>query len=212
MAELRQHGTIPSFLSKLASDPSSGIMGDERDLARRKAQYGKNTKQLPQTASFKESIAQAAREPVWTAITVAAFTSALCGWWADGVSGLVQGLAIIVAAIVIIAVTSAADWMKDSRFVQLQSLIKEESVPAIRGNSGVAQTISVWELVVGDVILLETGSRIPADCLVLESSDLQVIEPSVGEDSGEPQEKSSQSWTLGTTQNQFGDLLTRQYD
>jgi len=37
-------------------------------------------------------------------------------------------------------------------------------------------SVSVWDLVVGDVILLEAGSRIPADCLVIESSDAQVDE------------------------------------
>jgi hypothetical protein len=57
LTELKQHGTFTSFLSKLASDPSSGIMGDERDLARRKVKYGKNTKQLPQRARLVESIA-----------------------------------------------------------------------------------------------------------------------------------------------------------
>tara|TARA_B110000285_G_C15120297_1_gene616700 strand:- start:1161 stop:1835 length:675 start_codon:yes stop_codon:yes gene_type:complete len=34
----------------------------------------------------------------------------------------------------------------------------------------------VWNLVVGDVILLEGGARVPADCLVIESDDLEVDE------------------------------------
>jgi Ca2+-transporting ATPase len=55
-------------------------------------------------------------------------------------------------------------------------LIKEETVAVIRGKQGATSSISVWDLVVGDVILLETGSRIPADCLVIESSDLVVDE------------------------------------
>jgi magnesium-transporting ATPase (P-type) len=44
----------------------------------------------------------------------------------------------------------------------------------IRGKFGAIQNESVWSLVVGDVILLSTGQRVPADCLILDASDLEV--------------------------------------
>jgi magnesium-transporting ATPase (P-type) len=47
-------------------------------------------------------------------------------------------------------------------------------VPVVRGKQSATQSVSIWDLVVGDIILLETGSRVPADCLVLEGSDLKV--------------------------------------
>jgi len=53
-------------------------------------------------------------------------------------------------------------------------LIKEEDVAVIRGKQGSTNSISVWDLVVGDVIILEAGSKIPADCLLLEASELEV--------------------------------------
>jgi len=53
-------------------------------------------------------------------------------------------------------------------------LIKDESIPVIRGKQGSSQSVSVWSLVVGDVILLETGARVPADCLLIEGADLRV--------------------------------------
>ena len=37
--------------------------------------------------------------------------------------------------------------------------------------------MSVWDLVVGDVVLLAAGARVPADCLVIESADLQAEAP-----------------------------------
>lgn len=46
----------------------------------------------------------------------------------------------------------------------------------IRGKFGATQTQSVWDLVVGDIILLSTGDRIPADCLIVESSGIVVEE------------------------------------
>lgn len=59
-------------------------------------------------------------------------------------------------------------------------MIKEETIPVIRGKFGATQSVSVWKLVVGDVCLLETGGRVPADCIVLEAADLEVDEPARG--------------------------------
>lgn len=53
-------------------------------------------------------------------------------------------------------------------------MIKEETVAVIRGKFGATQSVSVWDLVVGDIVLLETGANIPCDCLVLEAYDLIV--------------------------------------
>ena len=66
-------------------------------------------------------------------------------------------MAIVIATAVIIIVTSTADYFKDRAFVNLQSLVKEEKIAVIRGKFGQTQSISVWDLVVGDVILLEAG-------------------------------------------------------
>jgi P-type E1-E2 ATPase len=88
--------------------------------------------------------------------------------------GLVEGISIIIVALFIMLITSWADHIKDTRFVSLQSLIREESVPVIRGKFGATQSVSVWDLVVGDVILLSAGTRVPADCLIIECADVEV--------------------------------------
>ncbi len=36
--------------------------------------------------------------------------------------------------------------------------------------------MNIYDLVVGDVILLETGSRIPADCVLIEGQDISIDE------------------------------------
>ena len=68
------------------------------------------------------------------------------------------------------------DWVKDRNFVKLQSKIKNESVPVIRGKKGQTQSVNIYKLVVGDVILLETGCRIPADCILIDGNDMTVDE------------------------------------
>lgn len=43
----------------------------------------------------------------------------------------------------------------------------------MRGNH--AKTLCVWGLVVGDVIKLVQGDKVPADCLILSSLELKVV-------------------------------------
>lgn len=121
---------------------------------------------------------QTCSDHLWWIVGGSAAASALCGAFVHGISGLVEGASILGAVALIIAVSSFADWSKDKRFVDLQSLIQEESVAVIRGKFGATQSVSVWELVVGDVVLLEAGARLPADCLVIESADLHAREAS----------------------------------
>ena len=125
---------------------------------------------------------QTCSDRLWWIVGGSAAASALCGAFVHGVSGLVEGASILGAVALIIAVSSFADWSKDKRFVDLQSLIQEESVAVIRGKFGATQSVSVWELVVGDVVLLEAGARLPADCLVIESADLHAREASSSQD------------------------------
>lgn len=60
--------------------------------------------------------------------------------------------------------------------MKLQSLVKDEDIAVIRGKHGATQTVNIYDLVVGDIILLETGCRVPADCLLLEGQDITVDE------------------------------------
>jgi len=50
----------------------------------------------------------------------------------------------------------------------MQGILKNEQVSVVRGKAFQTRTISVWELVVGDVILLDSGDRVPADCIIIE--------------------------------------------
>lgn len=123
-----------------------------------------------------DSFIQVLQDRTWWAVGATALLSGICGGFAHGWKGLVEGISIIVAGILMMLIMTYSDLMKDKRFVSLQSLIKEEKIPVIRGKFGATHSRSVWDLVVGDVILLQSGDRVPADCLVLESSDLTVEE------------------------------------
>ena len=91
-------------------------------------------------------------------------------------SGWVEGVFILIALFIQVLITAWSDYNKDTKFVMLQSMNRDESLPVLRGKRGSTQTISIWDLVVGDVIQLQPGDKIPADCLVLDSANLHVKE------------------------------------
>ena len=49
-------------------------------------------------------------------------------------------------------------------------------VTVIRGKQGAMQQLNIWELVVGDVVVLTAGDKVPADCIVISSQNLKVEE------------------------------------
>jgi Ca2+-transporting ATPase len=110
------------------------------------------------------------------AVGATALFSGICSGIAHGWKGLTEGISIIIAGLLMMFILTWSDLVKDKRFVSLQSLIKEGTIPVIRGKFGATHSRSVWDLVVGDVVLLSAGDRIPADLVVLESSDFQVEE------------------------------------
>jgi len=106
---------------------------------------------------------------MWVAIGATALLSSIVSVFFWDVHGIWEGVSIILVAVLLIAIIAGTDYVKDKKYIELSANIKEESVPVIRGKLGATQSISVWDVVVGDVVLLETGASVPADCLIIES-------------------------------------------
>jgi Ca2+ transporting ATPase len=114
--------------------------------------------------------------------------------------GWIEGVSIYVAIFIIVSLTSLNDWVKDKQFVRLQSLVKDEDIAVIRGKYGATQSVNIYNLVVGDIILLESGARVPADCLLLEGQDITVDETMYYED-----QKKATVKTVASEDNQNAD-------
>ena len=64
-----------------------------------------------------------------------------------------------------------------------------EQVLVLRGQYGLAVTTFVSDVVVGDIVLLNSGDRVPADCLIIEEMDMKVDERIYYPEKKDPQEK-----------------------
>ena len=64
----------------------------------------------------------------------------------------------------------------DSQILKLLKLQRNKKIKVFRGRKGFITQILPDELVVGDMIFLEAGMKIPADCVILKSIDLAADE------------------------------------
>jgi len=88
----------------------------------------------------------------------------------------VEGLSIIAAILFITSISAGNDYFKEKQFISLEAEAKNYDVSCIRGQNGTTSPVDAWELVVGDIIILEAGDRVPADCLILDAIDMKVDE------------------------------------
>jgi Ca2+-transporting ATPase len=117
---------------------------------------------------IKDSIKEELDNRVYGALAVAAFISMITGFFSEeGYLGWMQGFSIYIGLFILIAFGSVNDWMKDKQFIQLQSWFKKDHIAVVRGGNGNTSSVSIYKLVVGDVIILEQGCIVPADCILV---------------------------------------------
>lgn len=71
---------------------------------------------LPSVTPWSDSIRQTLKDKVWLAMGVSAVVSALFGGIFVGVSGLLEGVSIVIIGFVTIFITAYIDYIKDKKF------------------------------------------------------------------------------------------------
>lgn len=108
----------------------------------------------------------------------AAIVSLVLGVIMHGVKeGSLEGLSILLAVVIISTVTAFNDYMKEKQFRKLNEVASRKNINAIR--NGEIINISVYDLLVGDVVQVETGEILSVDGIVFNASKLSTDESSV---------------------------------
>ena len=87
-----------------------------------------------------------------------------------------EGVAIIVAIVIVVLVGSLNDYQKERQFVKLNKKKQDRDVNVIR--SGKSREVSVYDLLVGDVVLLEPGDMVPVDGIFIDGHNVKCDESS----------------------------------
>lgn len=88
----------------------------------------------------------------------------------------VEGVAIMIAIVIVVTVGAANDWQKERQFVKLNKKKEDRTVKVVR--SGKSREISVYDILVGDVVHLEPGDVIPVDGIFISGHNVKCDESS----------------------------------
>ncbi|KAL2332555.1 hypothetical protein Fmac_020136 [Flemingia macrophylla] len=166
-------------LSKLLqSDPDKGIRGDDADLLKRKNAFGTNTYPRKKGRSFSRFLWEAWQDLTLIILIIAAVVSLILGIKTEGLEqGWYDGGSIFFAVILVIVVTAVSDYRQSLQFQNLNAEKQNIKLEIIRGGRTIQ--ISIFDIVVGDVVPLKIGDQVPADGVLITGHSLAIDESSM---------------------------------
>ena len=187
----------------LNTDPHVGL--SDAQVADSRQQYGDNVLTPPKKTSLWKLYLDKYRDPIIQILLVAAFVSLVLAFVEHD---FVETLGIFIA--IFIATTVGFYFECDAaRKFRVLTAINEDQPVKVRRNGKVME-VPRRDVVVGDIILVETGDEVPADAVLVEAVNLQIDESSL---TGEPLTSKSvadtQSQQSADTASQLSSLNTQ---
>lgn len=181
-AEKASAHDVPHCLNVLRSDCTNGISSAEATL--RRQYHGYNEFDVLEQEPLWKKYTEQFRNPLILLLLASAFVSLLMRQFDDAVS-------ITVAVVIVVTVGFVQEYRSEKTLEQLNKLVPP-SCHVIR--NGKEYSLLARELVPGDVVLLNTGDRIPADVRLIEAFALQIDESSLTGET-EPKHKETEPVT-----------------
>lgn len=163
------------------ASPALGKQGGDSFSDRRRI-YGNNKLPEKKAKSILELAWIAYNDKVLILLTVAAIVSLAVGIYQSVAPSneasveWVEGVAIIVAILVVVIVGAANDWQKERQFVKLNKKKDDRFVKVIR--SGKTVEIPITDILVGEVMHLEPGDLVPVDGVFISGHNVKCDESS----------------------------------
>lgn len=175
---LAQFGGVEEVAALLQTDVKHGIRDNQADIDQRKDVFGVNMFQKLPSKGFLPFVLEAFKDTTIIILLICAVLSLGFGikqhGWKDG---WYDGGSIILAVVLVIVVSSLSNFKQSKQFEKLSAKSSDIRVEVVRG--GRRQTISIFDVVVGDIVYLKIGDQVPADGLFLEGHSLKVDESSM---------------------------------
>jgi P-type Ca2+ transporter type 2C len=171
--------------SKAGGKPLPLLTHQNDQYADRKRIFGEHRLPDRESKSFLQLAWIALQDRVLILLSIAAAVSLALGLYQtfgsthheDGARiEWVEGVAIIVAITIVVIVSALNDWQKERQFRRLNQKKEDRSVKVVR--SGKPVRISVHDILVGDVMILEQGDVLPVDGVFIEGHNISCDEAS----------------------------------
>ncbi|TPX39836.1 hypothetical protein SeMB42_g04577 [Synchytrium endobioticum] len=151
------------------------------DAVDRRKAYGANLTPPPRSETILELVwGTIVEDPIIKILIVGAIVVISLGSAIDPGRGWIDGIAILIAVVLVLSVTAGNDYSKDKKFKKLLLLQSDKRTRVLR--AGIADQVSSWDVLVGDLVVLEVGDEVPADGLFVRGNRLILDEsPLTGE-------------------------------
>ncbi|CAN7038705.1 unnamed protein product [Brassica rapa subsp. trilocularis] len=178
VSSLKQYGGAQGLSELLKTNVEKGISGDDDDLLNRKTVYGSNTYPRKKGKGFLRFLWDACQDLTLIILMVAAVASLALGIKTEGIKeGWYDGGSIAFAVILVVVVTAVSDYKQSLQFQNLNDEKRNIHLEVVRGGRRVE--VSIYDLVVGDVIPLNIGNQVPADGVLIAGHSLALDESSM---------------------------------
>lgn len=164
-----------NIVKKLNSNERDGL--SKAQIEKNRSKYGRNEFKKEEKETLLKSILNAATEPMIIMLIVAAIIALgvnIIRGVTGGQTDYLECLGIFVAISLSVVITVIMEGKSAKSFEALSKIHDDTLVKVIRDNE--IQLIPQKEIVVGEILLIETGDKLPADGRLLESSVLMVNE------------------------------------
>lgn len=190
---LKKMGGVEGLASRLKSSEKSGLTDDEDTLSKRAGYYGRNVYPQPKSPSYFEIYRGTWSDEAVIILTVGAIVALIGGIIEEVVgteeNGWIDGVAILVAVLLVTNISAWNDWMKDRQFQALYKKNQEDMEQRVI-RKGEDSKLNLSEIVVGDIVPIFAGDQVPADGLFIPEGEPVACDESSMTGEPEPQDKS----------------------
>ncbi len=163
------------LLAKTGTDREKGLSDSQAEASR--AKYGANSFAAQSHESLARRIWEASTEPMLLMLIFAAVITLavnITRYFTGGEYNFLECVGIFAAISLSVVITIITEGKSAKAFEALNRINEDTLIKVLR--NGEAQLVTQKDIVVGDIIMAETGDKIVADGRLLDSNDLSVDE------------------------------------
>ncbi|KAG7583010.1 Cation-transporting P-type ATPase N-terminal [Arabidopsis suecica] len=176
--KLESLGGPNGLVSALKTNTRLGINEDGDEIQRRRSTFGSNTYTRQPSKSLFYFVVEAFKDLTILILLGCATLSLGFGIKEHGLKeGWYDGGSIFVAVFLVVAVSAVSNFRQNRQFDKLSKVSSNIKIDVVR--NGRRQEISIFDIVVGDIVCLNIGDQVPADGVFVEGHLLHVDESSM---------------------------------
>jgi calcium-translocating P-type ATPase len=181
-ANLDKLGGVEALAKMLNVDIKTGVKHSQ--VLGLRAKYGNNQFPKSPMATFFELLMDAMNDSTLMILIAAATVSLVIGTIEHPDEGWIEGVAVFIAVALVALISAGNDYSKELQFRKLEATSAEDERCSVF-REGVIERINPMDIVVGDILVLQAGDSISADCIICDDSTVLSSEAAL---TGEPED------------------------